>query len=345
MSAHIRANLWLLILSIVLCPIVYPLILLAIGQTVFHDKAQGSLITDAKGSVIGSRLIAQPFTSDEYFQPRPSSASYNAAASGATNWSGNNYKLRDRVAQQLGPIVKYADGSKKGELVGPDIEAWFQKDQFAGSPGIVAQWADAHSSSNLPQNWVGAAYDEKKPTPQQQYVLDWEKTHPDSVAKFKQDNPDNQDPSPSDLAQVFFETFSKENPGKFPSAVTKTDADGKSTTTIEPVAEGTDIQKTFFDMWLIDHPDVQLEKIPADAVMASGSGLDPHITLNNAKWQLDRVAAAWAKKTNKDEAQIRNEIEELLNRGSSAPLGGAVGVPLINVLETNLALRAKYGDS
>ena len=81
-------------------------------------------------------------------------------------------------------------------------------------------------------------------------MLDWEKSHADVVAKFKADNPDNQDPAPADLAVVFFETFSKENPGKFPSAVTKTGADGKSTTTIEPVADGSDIQSTFFDMWL-----------------------------------------------------------------------------------------------
>jgi K+-transporting ATPase ATPase C chain len=78
--------------------------------------------------------------------------------------------------------------------------------------------------------------------------------------------------------------------------------------------------------------------------MASGSGLDPHVTLDNALWQLERVAAAWAKRTNKDEAQVRGVIEQLLRSSSSAPLGGAVGVPLINVLETNLALRAKYGE-
>ena len=56
-------------------------------------------------------------------------------------------------------------------------------------------------------------------------------------------------------------------------------------------------------MWLSDHPDAKLRKVPADMVMASGSGLDPDITLDNAHWQLDRVAAAWAKKTNKDESQ------------------------------------------
>ncbi len=238
--------------------------------------------------------------------------------------------------------MKYFDGSKKGELVGPDIEAWFAKDQFDGKPGIVAQWADAHGASGLAQAWAGSSYDEKKPTPQQQCILDWAKAHPDAVAKFKQDNPDIQDPSPIDLATVFFEAFSKDNPGKFPVAVTKTDAAGKSTTTIEPASEATDIQSTFFDMWLIEHPDVKLQQVPADMVMASGSGLDPHITLENALWQLDRVAGAWAKKTGKDTAQVRSEIENLLRSSSFAPLGGTAGVPLINVLETNISLRERY---
>jgi potassium-transporting ATPase KdpC subunit len=342
MSAHIRANLWLLVLSIVLCCVIYPLILLVIGQTLFHDKAQGSLVLDSSGKIIGSRLIAQPFTSDEYFQPRPSSASYNGAASGATNWAANNYLLRDRVAKQLGPIAKYSGGSKKGELAAADIEAWFQKDQFGGKPGIVAQWADAHNT--IAQNWVGTTFDEKNPTPQQQYVLDWAKAHPDVVAKFKTDNPDNQSPAPADLAVVMFETFSKENPAKFLSAVTKTDDKGKSTTSIEAVADGSDIQSTFFDMWLSEHPDVELQTVPADMVMASGSGLDPDITLENALWQLDRVAAAWAKKANRDEAQVHSEIEKLLRDSSTSPLGGAVGVPLVNVLEANLALRTRYGE-
>ena len=44
MSAHLRANLWLLVLTVLLCSVLYPLVLLGIGQTVFHDKAQGSLL-------------------------------------------------------------------------------------------------------------------------------------------------------------------------------------------------------------------------------------------------------------------------------------------------------------
>ncbi len=85
MSAHLRANLLLLVLTLLVCSVVYPLVLWGIGQTVFHEKAQGSLVTDVSGKAIGSMLIAQPFTADEFFQPRPSAASYNGAASGASN--------------------------------------------------------------------------------------------------------------------------------------------------------------------------------------------------------------------------------------------------------------------
>ena len=78
-------------------------------------------------------------------------------------------------------------------------------------------------------------------------------------------------------------------------------------------------------------------------VLASGSGLDPNITLKNALYQLDRVAGAWAEKAQKDPSQVRKEIEQLLNDNATAPLGGLVGVKLINVLEINLALRDRYG--
>ncbi|MGD0382004.1 MAG: potassium-transporting ATPase subunit C [Thermoguttaceae bacterium] len=343
MSAHLRANLLLLVLTVLLCSVAYPLVLWGIGQTVFHEKAQGSLVTDASGKPIGSRLIAQPFTADEYFQPRPSAASYNAAASGASNWGANNYLLRDRVARQLGPIVKYRSGPNKGQLVGPDIEAWFQKDQFDGKPGIVAQWASMHSGSGIPQNWVKA---DKLNT---DYVAQWQKSHPEDVAQWIKTHTDVPEPKPEDLAVPFFTSYSKSHPGTFPGAAEHKTADGKTEKTIEPIKEGPDIQAAFFDMWLQSHSDADLEQVPADAVMASGSGLDPDITLVNALWQLDRVAAAWAKKTNSDKTKLHGEIEQLLHEKSHAPLGGLAGVPLVNVLEINLALRdcfektTKYG--
>src|SRR5438132_6821172 len=132
MSKHLRANLLLLVASVLLCSVLYPGALLLIGQTLFHDKAEGSLIY-RDGKLIGSRLIAQDFKGDEYFQPRPSAASYNASASSGSNLGANNPKLRDRVARQLGTEAKYRDG---GGFVGPDVEKW-----FADNPGLLAVWA------------------------------------------------------------------------------------------------------------------------------------------------------------------------------------------------------------
>jgi potassium-transporting ATPase KdpC subunit len=336
MSAHLRANLLLLVLTVLVCSVVYPFVLWGIGQTVFREQAQGSLVTDASGRTVGSMLIAQPFTADEYFQPRPSSVSYNAAASGASNWSASNYLLRDRVARQLGPIVKYRSGPNRGQLVGPDIEAWFQKDHFNGKPSIVAQWASMHSSSGIPQNWV------KQDKLNTEYVAQWQKSHPDEVAQWIKDHPETLESKPEDLAEPFFTNFSKSHPGAFPSAVEHKTVDGHTEKVIEPIKEGPDIQATFFDMWLRSHPDADLEQVPADAVMASGSGLDPDITLANALWQLDRVAEAWTKKTNSNEARLHEDIENLLHEKSHAPLGGLAGVPLINVLEINIAIKERY---
>ena len=303
----ITKSLWLLLFVVVICCVIYPAALWVVGQTLFPVQANGSMVKGPDGTLVGSLLIAQPFTKDEYFQPRPSACSYDASASSSSALAASNYALRGRVAATLGPIVKYQGGPKDGQLVAPDIEAWFQQDQYQGSPGIVAQWADAHNS--LAQAWVGTTFDPKNPTPQQQYVLDWEKTHADIVAKFKKDNPAIAEPGPSDLAVVFFETFSRENPGRFPSSVTANGPDGKPVTNIQPVKEGSDIQATFFDMWRQEHPDIALQDVPGDLVTTSGSGLDPHISLQDAEYQLDRVASKWAADLKRDPAEVRREID------------------------------------
>lgn len=337
MIAHLRANFLLLVFTVLMCSVVYPLALLGIGQTVFREKAQGSLLTDADGKSIGSRLIAQPFIGDEYFWPRPSAALYNGAASGASNWGANNYLLRDRVARQLGPIVRYRGGPNKGRLVGPDIEAWFQKDCFDGKPGIVDQWALLHSGSGIPRNWVNA---DKLNV---EYVRQWQESHSDEVAQWIKQHPEVAEPKPEDLAVPFFISYSQSHPGTFPCAVEHKTVDGKTERIVEPVKEGLDIQATFFDMWLQSHPDADLGQVPADAVTASGSGLDPDITLDNALWQLDRVSASWAKKTGFEQGRLKKDIEKMLREKSHSPLGGLVGVPLVNVLEINLALQNRLG--
>jgi K+-transporting ATPase ATPase C chain len=175
------------------------------------------------------------------------------------------------------------------------------------------------------------------------YVDSWAKAHPAVVAGWVKANPSTPQPKAADLAVVFFENFSKANPGRFPSAVTHTGADGKATTAIEPVKDGSDIQSIFFDIWRQDHPDADLQNIPGDLVTTSGSGLDPDITLENAEYQLDRVASKWAADTNRDPAAIRGEIDQILQANAKAPFGGLVGEKMINVLEVNLELRKRYG--
>jgi K+-transporting ATPase ATPase C chain len=314
---------------------IYPAILWVIGQTAFPFQANGSLVRSADGAVIGSMLVAQPFTKDEYFQPRPSAASYDATASTSSGYAPSNYALRDRVARALGPIATYA-GDKKGQAVAPDVETWFQADKFGGNPHIVAQWADAHNT--LAQTWVSG-----DPT-HGAYVDAWSKAHDATVQDWIKKNPATPQPKASDLAVVFFENFSNDHPGMFPSSVTKTGADGKPATDIEPVNAGSDIQSIFFDMWRSDHPDVALNDVPADLVTASASGLDPDITFENAEFQLDRVAAKWADDKKLKVDDVRKAIETILQDKAHAPWGGLIGENLVNVLDVNLELHKRYGD-
>jgi K+-transporting ATPase ATPase C chain len=335
MRQYISKSAMLLLLSVVICCGIYPAALWAIGQTIFPFQANGSMLHGPDNTAVGSLLIAQPFTKDEYFQPRPSAASYDGSASASSTLAASNYALRNRVANALGPIVKYNSGPKSGQLVAADIETWFQQDRYMGQSHLVAQWADAHNS--LAQAWVNA-----DPT-HAQYVDDWTKLHGSVVQQWIKDNPGTPQPKAPDLAVIFFETFSKENPGQFPSAVSREDKNGKSVSTIEQVKEGTDIQSTFFDMWRQEHPTADLQNVPGDMVTTSGSGLDPHITLENAEFQLDRVVSKWAQDTKRDPAQVRAEIEQILEEKAQAPMHGLWGEKIVNVLEVNLELRKHYG--
>jgi K+-transporting ATPase ATPase C chain len=175
-----------LILAIVCCGI-YPLVVFGISQALFRDKANGSLIVDQDGTVRGSKLLAQGFTADKYFHPRPSAAGngYDAASSGGSNLGPTSQKLSDAIK--------------------------------------------------------------------------------DRVAAYRKEN-------------------------------------GLSET----------------------------EPVPADAVTASGSGLDPHISLRNAELQTPRVAKA--------RGLSEEKIRELVQQNTDGRNLGVLGDPGVNVLELNLAL-------
>ncbi len=189
MMAHLRANLVLLGLTLVICAVLYPLALLAVGQGLFPGNANGGLRKGPDGEIVGASLIAQEFKGPQWFHPRPSAADYKGDASSGSNLGANNPKLRERVEEAL---------------------------KARGDKG----------------------------------------------------------------------------------------------------------------------------QVPADAVTASGSGLDPHITLRNAQGQTARVVAAWEAKGKTD---VRAAVEGVLKQAAFEPLAGlAGGEALVNVLEVNLELAEHF---
>jgi K+-transporting ATPase ATPase C chain len=96
-----------LVLAIVCCGL-YPLVVFGISQMLFHDKANGSLIVDQDGTVRGSKLLAQGFTADKYFHPRPSAAGngYDASSSGGSNLGPTSQKLNDAIKDRIGAYRK-----------------------------------------------------------------------------------------------------------------------------------------------------------------------------------------------------------------------------------------------
>lgn len=103
MKKNVIIAVWMAVVTTVILGLVYPLAVTVLAQTFFHDKANGQLIS-REGTLIGSRIIAQPFTGAAYFHPRPSAAGtngYDAANSGGTNYGPTNRKLIDRVRQDL----------------------------------------------------------------------------------------------------------------------------------------------------------------------------------------------------------------------------------------------------
>jgi K+-transporting ATPase ATPase C chain len=88
-----------IILGIILCGL-YPLAVWGVGQALFSHQANGSLIIDKDGkTILGSELLGQNFTSDKYFNSRPSAAGtgYDATSSGGTNLGPTSQKLNDSI--------------------------------------------------------------------------------------------------------------------------------------------------------------------------------------------------------------------------------------------------------
>jgi K+-transporting ATPase ATPase C chain len=189
---ELKTSVIVTVLLLIVCCFIYPAFIYGVGISFFPQQANGSLVVDADGKPIASTLLAQAFTADKYFQPRPSAAGangYDPTSSGGSNLGPTSQSLHDTVKQRV---------------------------------------ADYRKANNLPDT----------------------------------------------------------------------------------------------------------QPVPADAVEASGSGLDPHITTKNALLQLPRVAKA----RNMSEDDLKNLVEKYTDgRGL-----GILGDPGVNVVKLNLALDGKY---
>ena len=103
MKKNLLISVLFTIATTVLLGFIYPLVVTGLAQLIFPDKANGQLMK-RNGTVIGSRIIAQPFTGPGFFHPRPSAAGangYDASNSGGSNLGPTNQKLIDRVSADV----------------------------------------------------------------------------------------------------------------------------------------------------------------------------------------------------------------------------------------------------
>ncbi|GAA3332023.1 potassium-transporting ATPase subunit KdpC [Curtobacterium sp. C1] len=160
----------LTLLSTVVLGVAYPLAVWGVGQAAFHDQANGSMVTDSSGKVVGSSLIGQSFDgkdADRWFQSRPSAAGekgYDANASSGSNLGPSNPDLTKAVEERRAALAK-ADGvsaadvpadavTASGSGLDPDISPEYalqQVSRVASARGLsadaVRKLVDEHTES------------------------------------------------------------------------------------------------------------------------------------------------------------------------------------------------------
>ena len=151
MKQNLKIAILMTIVTTVLLGIIYPLVVTGLAQAIFHDKANGQLIT-RNGEIIGSQIIGQGFSGAGYLHSRPSAAGngYDAANSGGTNLGPTNRKLIDRVnidaahlhAENPGQPVPVDLVTTSASGLDPDITpaaAAFQVPRIAHERGMSEQ--------------------------------------------------------------------------------------------------------------------------------------------------------------------------------------------------------------
>jgi K+-transporting ATPase ATPase C chain len=118
----LRSSIMAVVVLAVVCCGLYPVLVYGVAQVLFKDKANGSLIYDKSGTnVMGSALLGQQFTSDKYFDSRPSAAGngYDATSSGGSNLGPTSQKLNDAIKDRIADFRK-RNGLKDSDPVPAD---------------------------------------------------------------------------------------------------------------------------------------------------------------------------------------------------------------------------------
>jgi K+-transporting ATPase ATPase C chain len=166
-TSSLRPALVMTLLFALLLGLAYPLAMTGLGQLLFPHQANGSLVNE-KGKVIGSTVVGQAFTSDRYFQTRPSAAGkgYDGMNSSGSNYGPTSQALHDRVKQQVDALRKAEPGkSIPADLVtasasglDPDISpeaAFYQVDRIARARHLDAGALRLLVRDGIEEPWLG----------------------------------------------------------------------------------------------------------------------------------------------------------------------------------------------
>ncbi len=147
MAKQLLISIRITVVLLLLVSGIYPLVVWGISQAAFRHQANGSLVTDARGRVVGSALLAQGFTKPEYFHPRPSAAGsgYDPTASSGTNLAPTSDKLINGIHKKL-PDGKDDPGNFDGVK---DLAAAYRTENSLPAGTLVPVDAVTRSASGL----------------------------------------------------------------------------------------------------------------------------------------------------------------------------------------------------
>lgn len=385
---HLRVSIVATIVLALICCGIYPLIVWGLSQAIFHDKANGSLISDKDGKVIGSRLIGQSFSDAKYFHPRPSAASYDPTQSQGSNLGPTSKKLMFGTTKDLvftlivvdkspaaaspagraeGTFVSSANGKitisdtpaagasakqatyaldpaavvtaqnrtllKTSPAVGSNVELKFS----AATPSTVTavtviDKVTEGTISAVDTTAVKISLAAEKDTPATDYSVQ------PAVAILMSGKPDAKLTDVQIGAKVRILTatvedydgiadrvihYCEDNGIDYTSSILKAafeDADGIDDVKLINAFNAAATAPTI----------TPAKRVPADAVTASASGLDPHISVENAEIQIAHVAGA--------RKMTQEALKKLIAENTDGRDLGFLGEPGVNVLTLNVAL-------